>query len=189
MNEKIVILPQGEEKLQEAKKRQDQERQDRTNKYNQDIQETGTERERSKLERLTFRGRGSLEESSDNRYWALVNVESLREFVKYGANKVLDQIRIRTHANTVAREEIDKIKKQKEGVDAKQIAYTIMIIAVIGAMAWVVVSNFFNFNMVQNDNIALKQEIGTVKGQLAACQSELSAYRPGADEPPQTLEG
>ena len=136
---------------------------------------------------------------ADVKEHAIVNLDALKEFIKYGSNKVLDQIRIRNQANVIAREEIEKLKK-KEGVDMKQAVLSLAVMAIIGVMVYVVVINFMDYSTVTKDLTTTKIQVGTVSGQLAACQSELAQYKPqGArpiaaaplpgQEPSNTLEG
>lgn len=143
------------------------------------------------LERVGIAGKSKVEESTDPRFWALVNVESLKEFVKYGANKVMDQIRVRTHAAVIAREELEKLKKKNAGIDPKTMGFTIVILVICACMAYIMISSFFNFDTVNKENIGIKRELGDMTGKLAACQSELAVYRPGSPVigPDQTLEG
>jgi hypothetical protein len=164
--------------LKSLEKNLEKELKARKDRYKNDQEDLLKARGEKPGSRLKFWSKGHAQEINDNRFWALVNVESLREFVKYGANKVLDQIRIRTHANIVAREEIARMKKKQEGVDIKAMGFTIIILVIAGAMAFIIVQNFFNYNTAQQENIALKRQIGDTAGQLAACQSELAAIRP-----------
>ena len=133
----------------------------------------------AKKGRFNFLSKPEAEKLDDPRYWSMVNVESLKEFIKYGSNKVLDQIRVRSQANTIAREEIDKLKKKTDGPDAKSIIYNIMYITIIGAIALVIAINFMNYNDITKQLTDEKVNVGTVSGQLAACQSELASYKPG----------
>lgn len=134
-----------------------------------------------KLKRL--RGKKPEEQKVDDiKEWSLVNLDSLKEFIKYGSNKVLDQIRIRNQANVIAREEIEKMKK-KESIDMKQAGLTLVILAIFAVMAYVVVINFMDYSTLTKDLNAEKVKVGTVSGQLAACQSELAQYKPQGARP------
>lgn len=188
---KVTITQEGAKKLADLEKRQENEIKERQKVHKEALSQVMKEREIKPESRLKFWSKTHTEVVSDNRFWALVNVESLKDFVKYGANKVLDQIRIRTHANIVAREEIEAMKKKKDGFDVKAAAFTIVIVVIAAAMAWIIVQNFFNYNVVATDNIALKKQIGDVTGKLAACSSELKEYKPDLPKEidPGTLEG
>lgn len=126
-----------------------------------------------------FRRKKSTKAADDIKEWALVNADSLKEFIKYGSNKVLDQIRIRNQASVLAREEIEKAKGKKE-FDVKQIGLTLVILVVFGVMAYVVVSNFLDYKVVATDLNNERVKVGQVSGQLAACQTELAQYKPVA---------
>lgn len=145
--------------------------------------------------RLDFWNKKKTDENmEDPKFWILTNAGALRDFIKYGANKVMDQIRVRTHAKIEAREEIDKLKKQqKQGIDAKQVAFTLLIIGVVGVLAYVIITNFLNYQAMANDNIQLKRIIGDRTGDLAVCTRQLRQFIPDAfPETPaanNTLEG
>lgn len=110
---------------------------------------------------------------------ALVNVEAIKEFIKYGSNKVLDQIRVRSHANTIAREEIAKIQK-KSNFDVKAAMMTFLMVIIIAVMAYTLSTQFLNVSAVQKDLQDERSAHGTTMGKLAACQTELDQYKPKA---------
>lgn len=196
---KIIIDEQGEKKLdknEEAReheiKKMEKAYQDAKNKLIDDA--AGGP---GKLDKLRFWKDKQVGDVTNPKYWALVNVESMKEFVKYGANKVLDQIRVRTAANIAAREEIARAKAEnKSGWDGKNIAMTFIMLAVAACIAWIMISNFFDYRAVADDNIKILKEKGTVVGDLAACRAELFHYNPAAippdrsgDQPDNVLEG
>lgn len=109
----------------------------------------------------------------------LVNVEAIKEFIKYGSNKVLDQIRVRSHANTIAREEISKLKK-KNDFNVKQAAMTFLFIIVIAVMAYTMATQFLNVTDVQKELQQERSNHGVTMGKLAACTTELEQYKPKA---------
>jgi len=115
------------------------------------------------------------------KYWALTNAEALKDFIMYGANKVTDQIRVRTQANLQARAEIDALKKKKEGIDPKTVAFTIMVIAIVGVVCFVVINSFLNYNSVAKELNDVRLEAGKTAGQLASCQIQLERYQPTQD--------
>src|SRR4030042_1039602 len=86
------------------------------------------------------------EAPTDIKYYSLVNVQALKEFIKYGSNKVLDQIRIRSHADTLSREAIAKANKKGGGIDTKSMMFTLAIAAIVAIMVYVIVANFFNYD-------------------------------------------
>ena len=118
---------------------------------------------------------------TDVKYWMLTNAEALKDFITYGANKVTDQIRVRTHANLLARAEIDALKKKKEGIDPKTVAFTIMVIAIVGVVCFVVINSFLNYNNVAKELNDVRLEAGKTAGQLASCQIQLDRYQPTQD--------
>ena len=113
--------------------------------------------------------------------WSLVNAEALKEFIKYGSNKVMDQIRVRSHANLMARKEIEALKKKKEGLDPKTVAFTIMVIAVVGVICYIVLSSFLNYSTLEKANSEIKIQAGELAGELANCKIQLRRYLPEAD--------
>lgn len=166
------------EALEKERKREVAERKER---YDRDLEEAFKQENAKEPGRLSrILGNNGHPESKvvELKEHALVNVEALKEFIKYGSNKVLDQIRIRNQAEVIAREEIARAKGKKE-FDGKQIAYTILIMAIIGVMAYVVIINFLDYSTVTKDLTSEKIKVGDISGQLAACQSELSVYKPG----------
>lgn len=177
--------------MKELEKRQENEISDRQKVHKAALDIAMKEREEKPANRLKFWGKTKANVVNDNRFWALVNVESLKDFVKYGANKVLDQIRIRTHANIVAREEIEAMKKKKDTFDVKAASFTIVIVVIAAAMAWIIVQNFFNYNVVETERMSISKQLGDVTGKLAACSSELDEYKPKLAKPvdPGNLEG
>lgn len=180
--ENKIIDHKGDKKLEEIEKNFTKELEELQEEYEERKQEIidGVS-DQSRLDKLKFWKDTKTEDVEDPRYWALVNIESMKEFVKYGANKVLDQIRVRTAANIKAREEIAKIEdKAKPGLDMKTVAFSFVIIAIVGAIAFVIISNFFNYQDVANDNVVLWKEKGRVSGELEACRAELAHYNPSA---------
>jgi len=177
-----TITKEGEKALKALEKERKKELDDLEKKHKQETEkiagEWKAEKADSKLKKLRFWGSSTKGATKDPRYWALVNVAALQEFVKYGANKVMDQIRVRTHANIMAREEIERIKNEKKGFDGKSFAFTMIILVVAAAMAFIIVSNFFNYKTVQDDNIALSRQYGEVQGDLAVCRKQLEQYQP-----------
>lgn len=150
---------------------------ERSVRYDTDLQEkfkAGTEKHEGRLRR--FRNKPTKVE--EIKEWALINAEGLKEFIKYGSNKVLDQIRIRNQANVIAREEIEKLKK-KESWDMKQLVTMIAVCSIIGVIVYVTVINFMDYSTITKDLTAEKIKVGDVSGKLAACQSELANYKPG----------
>lgn len=129
------------------------------------------------------------EEPTDIKYYALVNVQALKEFIKYGSNKVLDQIRIRSHANTLAREEIDKLKKKGQGTDSKTMIMTIAIVAIIGVMVYVVATGLLNYDSLNQKLIEQNRATGTCQGQLANCMVQLDFFKPGTIAKPLNTTG
>lgn len=166
------------ENLEKERKRELDERKER---YEKDLEAAFKGENQDKVRMARFRKKKTKEEEKVDgiKEFALVNADALKEFIKYGSNKVLDQIRIRNQADVIAREEIEKIKK-KDSIDMKQAGLTIAILAIFGVMVYVVVINFMDYSTVTKDLTAEKVKVGDVSGKLAACQSELAAYKPGA---------
>ena len=181
-----TITPEGDKALKALEKKREEElkkQKDEFDKKKKKIAGNWAD-EPSRLKKLRFWGRTMPGDTEDTRYWALVNIHALQDFVKYGANKVLDQIRVRTHANIKAREEIERARQEsKKGFDAKSFAFSTILVVMAAAIAFILVSNFFNYKTMADDNVILSKRIGTVSGELAACQSELSAYRPNQPPP------
>lgn len=197
--EKVTIDEKGHEKMKELEKWRETELQSLNDAHKKTKDEILTaSSSEGKLDKLKFWKDTKTETVEDPIYWALVNVEGLKEFVKYGANKVLDQIRIRTAANIEAREAIARAKDEKKREwDIKTITMTLLILAIVGSISFVIVNNFLNYNVVAGENVQLKIQIGDVSGNLAACRSELDYYNPAAvlalpaagGEPDNVLEG
>ncbi len=145
--------------------------------------------------RMKFWARKKAEaDFEDPKIWVLTNAGAIKEFIKYGSNKVMDQIRVRTHAKIEAREEIERLKKQqKGGFDAKQVAFTLLIVAVVGVLAYVIMTQFLNYQAVAGENVKLQRTIGEKEGDLAVCTRQLRSFMPDAmpDRPAanNTLEG
>lgn len=131
----------------------------------------------SRIKKGRVFAKAKVKDSTDIRFWTLVNAESLKEFIKYGSNKILDQIRVRSHAATIAREEIAKMKK-KQGIDLKAAAITVAVISIIATMVFVVVTNFLDYDQVAEELRNTKIQVGEVSGNLAACETELYRYKP-----------
>lgn len=192
----VVITKAGEDKIKDARKEHDRKVNNLTQKYKRKhdglLKIYGEGAEKSKLK---FWAKSKTKDITDPKYWILVNTGAIKEFIKYGSNKVLDQIRVRSHASIESREAVANIlKNQKSGIDAKQAAFTLMIVGVVAVMAYVMISQFMNFSAVNTENLRLNTELGKAKGSLAACTTELAAYNPGSPSvsPPasdNTLEG
>jgi len=114
----------------------------------------------------------------DPRFWTLINVSAMKEFIKYGSNKVLDQIRTRTHAAILAREEIERAKKNKSGFDMKQGLIMIALAAIIGVVVYITVTSYLNASSIANELMAEKRMHGTDLGKLAVCEQQLYYYNP-----------
>lgn len=114
----------------------------------------------------------------DPRFWTLVNVGAMKEFIKYGSNKVLDQIRTRTHAAILAREEIERAKKNKSGFDFKTGIIVIAVAAIVGTVAYITVTSYLNANGIATDLMNEKRLHGTDIGKLAVCEQQLYYYNP-----------
>ncbi|MCX6817728.1 MAG: hypothetical protein NTU57_02630 [Candidatus Aenigmarchaeota archaeon] len=181
MTDKSVIDKDGEKKLRELEKQRAKEIEKLEKNYEKEktkmLDDINDVKKTDKLKFWKDR-RGSAIE--DPKYWALVNVESLKEFIKYGANKVLDQIRVRTAANIMAREEIARAKNEKKGFDVKSLMFTLVIIGVCGFMAYILLTNFFNWKTASDETIRVKGELGDAQGTLAACKAELYHYNPSS---------
>lgn len=180
-----TITKEGDKALKDLeKKRKDElkELEDTHKKEAKDIAGKWADKE-TRLKKMKFWGKSQTADTSDVRYWALVNINALQNFVKYGANKVMDQIRVRTHANIMAREEIERIKQDKKGFDAKSFAFSAILIVMAAAIAFILVSNFFNYKTVSDDNIELSIRVGQVSGELANCQAQLAGSNPNLPPP------
>lgn len=191
-----VIDAAGEAKLKNIRKLYESDMENLEKEY-KDKHETlmskyGAGAEKSKLK---FWAKSKTEDIDDPKYYVLVNAGAIKDFITYGANKVLDQIKVRTHSRIEARAEIAKLKDQeKGGIDAKQAAFTLLIVAVVACMAWVIISNFLDYRTVEGENQQLKKDLGDARGNLAACTTELSHYKGTSIEPApptseNTLEG
>jgi hypothetical protein len=119
------------------------------------------------------------EAPTDIKYYSLVNVQALKEFIKYGSNKVLDQIRIRSHADTLSREAIAKANKKGGGIDTKSMMFTLAIAAIVAIMVYVIVANFFNYDKLTQTLVTEQRAHGTTQGELANCQTQLDFFKPG----------
>src|SRR4030042_1535577 len=144
--------------IENLEKQRTKELEKRKKVYDKEIEQAAGERLKKK--KATIWGKEKVEDITDTRHWTLVNVEALKEFIKYGSNKVLDQIRTRTHAQTLAREEIERMKKKQGGFDGRSAAITIFINAIMGVIVYVTVSNFFNYNQVMQEMTAEKRAHG-----------------------------
>lgn len=195
MFKKPTVSKDGDKKITELEKSREAEIEKAMKEYEKEhdnLMEKYGEEEKSRLD--FWKKKKTDENMEDPKFWILTNAGALRDFIKYGANKVMDQIRVRTHAKIEAREEIDKLKKQqKQGIDAKQVAFTLLIIGVVGVLAYVIITNFLNYQAMANDNIQLKRIIGDRTGDLAVCTRQLRQFIPDAfPETPaanNTLEG
>jgi hypothetical protein len=119
------------------------------------------------------------ENPTDIKYWCLVNVQTIKEFIKYGSNKVLDQIRIRSHAESLSREAIARANKKGGGMDTKQMMLTLAIAAIVGIMIYTIASNVFNYNEATQKLVDEQRSHGTDLGKLANCQTQLDFFKPG----------
>lgn len=195
MFKKPTVTKEGDKAVKDLERSRDAELEKANKEYadaHKKLMTTYGEEEKSRLK--FWKNKKTDENMEDPKFWVMTNAGALRDFIKYGANKVMDQIRVRTHAKIEAREEIDKLKKQqKQGIDAKQVAFTILIIAIVGVLAYVIMTNFLNYQTVANDNIRLKGIIGDRTGDLAVCNRQLRQFIPDAfPEAPaanNTLEG
>lgn len=195
MFKKPTVSKDGDKKITELEKSREAEIEKAMKEYEKEhgsLMKKYGEEEKSRLD--FWKKKKTDENMEDPKFWILTNAGALRDFIKYGANKVMDQIRVRTHAKIEAREEIDKLKKQqKQGIDAKQVAFTLLIIGVVGVLAYVIITNFLNYQAMANDNIQLKRIIGDRTGDLAVCTRQLRQFIPDAfPETPaanNTLEG
>ena len=123
-------------------------------------------------------GKEKVADVKDVRFWTLINVEALKDFIKYGSNKVLDGIKVRTHANILAREEIERAKKKQGGIDSKYAIVMIAMVGIAGVIAYMTLTNYFNANGIADQLQSEKADHGTTMGQLAVCKAELDHYAP-----------
>ena len=179
----ITIDSEGDKKLKELDKKKIEALKKMEKKFDQQHKELLETYGKTPQSRLNFWKQKKATDPDSPKFWTLVNVEALKEFIKYGANKVLDQIRVRTAANIIAREEIERIKKEKKGLDLKTIAFSFILLALAAAIAIVLISNFFNYKDAQESNVRLMTEKGSLAGQLAMCQVELRHYNPSLVPP------
>ena len=173
--------------LKEVEKERERKLKEVRKQYEKDIKITGGDR--ADFKHAEVWGKEKVADIDDVRFWTLINVEALKEFIKYGSNKVLDGIRVRTHANTIAREEIEKAKKKQGGIDTK---YAIVIIAMVGISAiaaYMILNNYFNAQGISDQLQEEKASHGTTMGQLAICQVELEHYAPGGIARPVNASG
>jgi len=192
-----AIDQEGEKKLISLYEKHDKDLEAIETKYKKDHAALMSKYGKDPGSNLKFWSRSKTDATDDPKFWILVNAGALKEFIKYGANKVLDQIRVRTHGKIEAREEIDKLKQQqKSSMDPKQVAYTLMLVAIFGAIAYLLITNFLNAKQLTDDLNAARMEVGNKIGELAVCRKQLEYYEPGsgiAPAPPpseeNTLEG
>ena len=91
----VTINKEGENKIKAARKKYDADMKAVDEKYKKDHAELlKAYGEGAKESKLKFWAKSKTEDMTDPKYWVLVNAQSIKEFIKYGSNKVLDQIRI-----------------------------------------------------------------------------------------------
>lgn len=177
-----VVTKEGDKALREIETARAAEIEKAVEKYRAAHNKLMEKYSETKTSRMKFWAKSKTEaDYEDPKFWILTNAGAIKEFIKYGSNKVMDQIRVRTHAKIEAREEIERLKKQqKSGFDAKQVAFTLLIIAVAGVMAYMIMSNFLNYQALAGDNINLQRKIGEKEGDLAVCSRQLREFIPDA---------
>jgi hypothetical protein len=177
-----VVTKEGDKAIRELEKSRELEKENTKKKYEDAHTKMMDKYGEVKESRMRFWAKKKTENDfEDPKFWVLVNTGAIKEFIKYGSNKVMDQIRVRTHAKIEAREEIEKLRKQqKGGFDAKQVAFTLLIIAVVGVLAYVIMTNFLNYQAMAGENIKLQRTIGEKEGDLAVCARQLKQFIPDA---------
>lgn len=171
--------------LEAERARELKERQER---FEKDIQASTTKEGEEKRRLAKLRGKPEGKATPENlKEWSLVNVEALKDFIKYGSNKVLDQIRTRSHSQILAREAIEKANQKKPPLDTGKVILGVAMLAIVGAVVYVTINNFMNTNTITADLTAEKIKVGDVSGKLAACQSELAQYKPSIPGAPNTI--
>jgi len=177
VNEEAARFKETKKILKEIENERERKLKQVRKDYEKEIKQVAGDR--ADLKHAEVWGKEKVADIEDVRFWTLINVEALKDFIKYGSNKVLDGIRVRTHANILAREEIERAKKKQGGIDTK---YAIVIIAMVGISAiagYMILNNYFNANGIADMLQQEKASHGNTMGQLAVCQTQLEYYQPG----------
>ena len=104
--------------------------------------------------------------------WKLVDFSPLKDFIDYGMNKTLINLKLRRLTDIQVREQLSK---KKEGADWMDIIKMVMVVVVIGVIAFSMITQFLNYQSVTEDNIKVNRQLGECEGQLARCQSQAGA--------------
>lgn len=103
--------------------------------------------------------------------WYLTDFSVIKEWPKYGLNRTLTHLALRT-ATEIKMEEYLAGKK-KEGRDWTQIMMFVTVAVIVGVISFVMVTQFMNFSEMAKENADNLAKLGTCRGELNAATAQL----------------
>lgn len=96
--------------------------------------------------------------------WKLLDFSPIKDFINYGLNKTLINLKLRRLKDIEVREELHKGGKPK---DWTQVMITVVVIIIVGVLAFTIINQFMNYTEVAKEIVTLNQQLGTCTGKLA----------------------
>lgn len=102
--------------------------------------------------------------------YALVDYSKIKDFLNWGMNRALSDLRLRRMVDVKLREE--RMKRKPEH-DWTKIMITVIVIIMIGGIGFVLMQSFFNFSDLQTGLGQCIADQGALKAQLNICEANL----------------
>lgn len=104
-----------------------------------------------------------------------VDYSSMKDFLNWGMNRALSDIRLRRMVDVKIREE--RMKKGHDR-DWMRVMIIVIIVVICGGIAFGLITQFFNYQDMAMTAGQCLLEKGMVQGQYEACQQKLSGSPP-----------
>ena len=94
----------------------------------------------------------------------------IKNFIDYGMNKSLLNLKLRRMVDIQTREKLSKMKPE---TDWMKVLITILIVVIVGVIAFSIISQYFDYQDVARQNANLLMENGVLRGQIAQLKMQL----------------
>lgn len=112
--------------------------------------------------------------------FSLVNFSPIKGWFDYGANRTMSGLKLANAADIKAAE-MDRDAK-KQGRDWNQIVMIVAVMAIIGAISFMLIMQFGNINEISNELAGCRGTRAEAQGKLSVCQEQLDFLQPEARE-------
>lgn len=117
--------------------------------------------------------------------YSLTDFSTIKDWQKFGINRTLSNLKLKVAMDMKEAELEEKYKNR--GRDWNQIMMFVVVAVVVGVIAFVMITQFMNYQDVAKENSVALKKIGILEGSLAACQNELKSFKEKTETPHEIL--